>query len=209
MHSKRLIQRNRAWLRRELRDLREQECATEPSPDQFEAMAIKLCNRGFDPEEEAPSLLEFLAEHQRALLTELGEEMARFEAEQSRKTAQEQERQRREWCQTNRMGEFSPNVGTDSLTIPPRGPTEPLATEKQVTYLKGLGVKDAAWLLGLGKKQASAAIDQILQTQVEIRDEVEAVRDSIAAKPATRPTYFNALPKEKPSFWQQVRNFLG
>jgi hypothetical protein len=106
-------------------------------------------------------------------------------------------------------GQFAPKVAIEALVILQRGQTEPLATEKQVTYLKGLGVKDEAWLFSLGKKQASAAIDQILRRQDEIRDEVEAVRDSIAAQPATRPTYFNALPKEKPSFWQQVRNFLG
>jgi hypothetical protein len=106
-------------------------------------------------------------------------------------------------------GQFAPKVAIEALVILQRGQTEPLATEKQVTYLKGLGVKDEAWLFSLGKKQASAAIAQILRRQDEIRHEAKAGRDSITAQPTARPIPFEALPKERPSFWQQVRNFLG
>jgi hypothetical protein len=119
------------------------------------------------------------------------------------------ELQRQEWCRTNMLGQFAPKVAIESLVIPPRGPTEPLATEKQVTYLKGLGVKDDAWLLGLGKKQASAAIENILRWQDEIRDEAEAVWESVAAQPAPKPAYFKPAPEQNRSFWQRLRRFLS
>ena len=89
-------------------------------------------------------------------------------SDQYRRKKSEELREFREW---DKKGEYAPPVNVGELE--PRNESEPDATPKQKQYLRNLGVKDEEVIAKLGRSQASALIDNVIQQ-----------RDSIQASPA-------------------------
>jgi endonuclease YncB( thermonuclease family) len=65
-----------------------------------------------------------------------------------------------------REGKYAPTVSPEG--VPAREPKEPDATQKQIDFLRRLGVRDESLLRSLGKKQASQAIQSVLQIREEM-----------------------------------------
>jgi hypothetical protein len=85
------------------------------------------------------------------------EDFEKFERAQTRKALRAEQDQ---WDKANNRGKYSLKVNLDGL--PQRTLDEPNASQRQKSYLKSLGISDAAFLSGLGKSQASAAISLAL-----------------------------------------------
>ena len=108
------------------------------------------------PDDAELTLQEFLFKHFRHVLTEFGREDVE---EERRMREQFAEENKQEWHRQNRTAEFAPKISIADFVIPERRAGERDASDKQLSYLRDLGVLENELPRNMGLWQASALIN--------------------------------------------------
>jgi hypothetical protein len=135
---------DRDWLESELAELQEEGLAKKRIPAAQKNEMLKIQDEfGYS------SVLDLLSEHFPDALTAKGKK--------------QKDNEDRDYREARQTGGFAPPITVEG--VGQRPDSDPPATQKQIAYLRDLGVRDEALLSRLGKSQASALIEKVLDTR--------------------------------------------